>query len=102
VAQLGVERAASRGREIQQIPEGPDRVHVAWVLPRLARVVEQFRRVEMAYLPVAPGEHVERRELIALGCLRAIVTVVRVGRRRDQAQPPPAALVGERANPLDR
>src|SRR5207302_4575063 len=49
--------AAALGGEVEQVPQRPDAVHVARVLPLLFLRMQQFRAVEMPDLAVALDEH---------------------------------------------
>ena len=51
-------------REIEQIPERPNQIHVSGVLAALGDK-QQFRLIEVGHTAAAPDDDVQRRQLIA-------------------------------------
>jgi hypothetical protein len=82
--------AATRGREVEQVPERPDRIDVARVLPRLGLGEQELGRIPVADLLVL-HEHVEDRQLRSVRALGVVVAAVAVLLRGEQLQVRPAA-----------
>src|SRR5215203_2536356 len=59
--------------EVEEVPEGLDRPHVARVLAGIPRRVEEFGAPEVPDRVALAMEHVEHRPLCTLGGLRAVV-----------------------------
>src|SRR5262245_35209697 len=58
--------AAPFRREIEDVPQRPDDIHVARVLARIGRSEQEFGCVEVADCAIAPHEDIQHRPLCPL------------------------------------
>src|SRR2546422_8714444 len=84
---------AALGREIEQVPQRPDQIHVPRFLSRVGSRVQSLGVVEVVDATATPHEHVDRRQLRALLVLAVVAAVVwprADGRQARRGAPRPA------------
>src|SRR5436305_7042733 len=91
--------APALGGEIEEVPERPDRVHMARILALGRLREEQFRVVEVVNLVATANEDVQRGDLAPVLRFAMVVAVVGGAGGRDEPQPRPAARARVLADP---
>src|SRR3954470_4019598 len=95
-------RPATRGGQVEHLPDRPHVVDVARMLARVVRRAEELAAPAVMDLPAAAGEDVRDRKLAPFVRLRVVVAVERRARRRVERCESPAALLAPRGELLDR